>query len=112
MKNIIVTALFLLLSTSAFACCDESLSDRANFNNCLVEAEQGDAEAQSTLGIMYDHGRGVVQDYKSAHMWFNIAAANGNSKAVENREIIAKEITPSQIKKAQDMAREWMAKHP
>jgi len=45
-------------------------------------------------------------------MWFNIAAANGDSDAVKNRDIIAKKMTLSQIEKAQDMAREWIAKHP
>ena len=183
MKNIIATTLFLLLSTNAFACYDESLSDRANFDSCLVEAEQGDVFAQAILGLMYDigqgvaqdykeamkwytkaaeqgdanaqyslglmynngegatqdykeamkwytkaaeqgyagaqtnlgvmyyKGEGVVQDYKSAHMWFNIAAANGGSEAVKKRDILAKVMTPSQIEKAQDMAREWMAEH-
>lgn len=42
-------------------------------------------------------GESVLQDYKLAHMWFNIAA--------ENRELLAKKITSSQIEKAQDMAR-------
>jgi uncharacterized protein len=74
-------------------------------------AEQGYAKAQFNLGIMYDIGLGVTQDYKSAHMWYNIAAASGSSTAVESRDLIAKEMTPSQIEKAQDMAREWMAKH-
>ena len=75
-------------------------------------AEQGLAPAQGNLGFMYGMGQGVVQDNKSAHMWFNIAAKNGNSKKeAKNRDIIAKEMTPSQIAEAQDMAREWMAKH-
>jgi TPR repeat protein len=74
-------------------------------------AEQGDALAQFNLGVMYSNDEGVVQDFKSAHMWFNIAAANGSSRAVESRDIIAQEMTPSQIEKAQDMARDWMAKH-
>ena len=60
---------------------------------------------------MHDEGQGAAQDYKSAHMWYNIAAANGFSMAAKNRDLIAKEMTPSQIEKAQDMAREWMAKH-
>ena len=147
MKNIIVATLFLLLSTNALACYDESLSDRANFDNCLVDAEKGDAfaqfslgfmynngqgvaqdykealkwytkaaeqgiaKAQNNLGVMYVKGQGVAQDYKSAHMWFNIAAANGASNADKGRDLLAKEMTPSQIEKAQDMAREWMAKH-
>ena len=50
MKNIIVATLFLLLCTNAFACYDERLSDRANFDNCLVEAEKGDVFAQLFLG--------------------------------------------------------------
>jgi len=44
-------------------------------------------------------------------MWFNIAAANGGSEAVKKRDILAKVMTPSQIEKAQNMAREWMAEH-
>ena len=40
-------------------------------------AEQGDADAQSNLGVMYANGQGVPQDNVSAHMWFNLAAANG-----------------------------------
>ncbi len=38
-------------------------------------AEQADADAQVTLGVMYASGRGVPQDYVSAHMWLNLAAA-------------------------------------
>ena len=74
-------------------------------------AEQGVAIAQLNLGVMYEHGRGVTQDQKIAHMWFNIAAANEIPRAAELRDIIAQEMTPSQIEKAQDMAREWMAEH-
>ena len=112
MKNITVTALFLLLSTNAFACYDDkSLSIEDTVDNCLVEAEQGVAVTQHFTGIAYEYGIGSAQDHKSAHMWFNIAAANGYSGAVENRDIVAKKMTPSQIEKAQDMAREWMAKH-
>ncbi len=74
-------------------------------------AEQGIAIAQLNLGVMYEHGQGVTQDQKIAHMWFNIAAANEIPRAAELRDIMAQEMTPSQIEKAQDMAREWMAKH-
>ena len=44
-------------------------------------------------------------------MWWDILASSGEAEAVKNRDILAKEMTPSQIGKAQDMAREWMAKH-
>ncbi len=77
-----------------------------------LAAEQGYAQAQNNLGVMYDNGHGVVQDYISAHMWFNIAAALGNKKGKENRDIVAKKMTPADISKAQKLAREWMEKHP
>ena len=74
-------------------------------------AEQGDADAQNNLGAMYGNGQGVTQDYVLAHMWWNIAASSGDKDSIYNRDILAKKMSPSQIEKAQDMAREWTAKH-
>ena len=70
-------------------------------------AEQGYAKAQSNLGVMYVNGTGVLQDYALAHMWFNLSGSNGDKIAVKNRDIIEKKMSPSQIEKAQDMARNW-----
>ena len=79
-------------------------------------AEQGFASAQYNLGSMYmlliKNGHGVIQDKVLAHMWFNIANLEGTNNAREKMDRIAKEMSPSQIEKAQDMAREWVAKHP
>ncbi len=44
-------------------------------------AEQGDAEAQSDLGLMYYMGEGVLQDYKEALKWFRLAADQGDTVA-------------------------------
>ena len=60
---------------------------------------------------MYGDGQGVTQDYVLAHMWWNIAASSGDKDATKNRDLVAKQMSPSQIEKAQDMAREWTAKH-
>jgi TPR repeat protein len=76
-----------------------------------LAAEQGNANAPSNLGVMYAEGEGVLQDYVYAHMWFNIAASSGHKDASENRDIIAKRMTPSQIERAQDRARECVAKN-
>jgi len=73
-------------------------------------ASQGEAFAQSKLGIMYTKGLGVTQDYVQAHMWFNLAAAQGKTTTRENREILAKKMTPTQIAEAQRLAREWKPK--
>ena len=147
MRNLLFTMFLLLSSHSAYACYDSGQSDKANFDNCLPlaeqgdvraqyslalryvngqgviqdykqavkwyrkAAEQGDADAQNNLGAMYGNGQGVTQDYVLAHMWWNIAASSGYKKATKNRDIVAKKMSPSQIEKAQDMAREWTAKH-
>ncbi len=35
----------------------------------LPLAEQGVAEVQYNLGVMYSNGQGALQDYALAHMW-------------------------------------------
>ena len=77
-----------------------------------LAAEQGYVAAQTSLGMMYGNGQGVAQDYVMAHMYWNIAGASGHEDAIKNRGIVEKNMTPSQIEKAQDLAREWMKKHP
>jgi TPR repeat protein len=74
-------------------------------------AEQGDALAQNNLGVIYEFGLSVPQDWVLAHMWFNLAAAQGIVEAQENRDILAKRMPPDQTVEAQRMAREWMAEH-
>jgi TPR repeat protein len=73
-------------------------------------AEQGNADAQVNLGIMYISGQGTIQNYVKAHMWWNISAFNGDTGAQEKRDIVEKMMTPSQVKEAQDLARECLAK--
>lgn len=75
-----------------------------------LAAEQGYAEAQFGLGLRYAYGEGVLQDNIYAHMWWNIAASLGNEKASRNREKIAEKMTPADISKAQQLARECVAK--
>ena len=73
-------------------------------------AEQGDASAQTNLGVMYAAGLGVPQDYVSAHMWFNLAAATGDEEARKVRELVAARMTREQIAEAQARAREWASR--
>jgi len=44
-------------------------------------AEQGNADAQSFLGIMYYEGQGVSQDYVETAMWYRKAAEQGFASA-------------------------------
>ena len=75
-----------------------------------LAAEQGLMFAHYNLGLMYANGQGVAQDYVRAHMWFNLGAIPGYSAdAASNRDIVASRMTPSQIERAQDMARNCQA---
>ena len=49
-----------------------------------VNAEQGDAEAQFNLGVMYDVGRGVPEDEAEAMHWYRLAATQDHAAAQNN----------------------------
>ncbi len=75
-----------------------------------LAAAQGDANAQYNLGGLYFKGQGVIQDNVYSHMWLNIAASSGDADAVNNRDIVAKNMTAADISKAQELARACVAK--
>ena len=80
--------------------------NKAAFHWFTKSGEQGNAEAQFFLGIMeYDRLDGT-----RAHMWWNIAASQGNAEAQDLRDKIENRLPPSQIERAQDLARECVAK--
>ena len=76
-----------------------------------LAAEQGTATAQNNLASMYAKGQGVIQDFVYAHMWWNISASNGDETAKNSKNILEKEMTPSQIEEAQRLARECVKKN-
>jgi TPR repeat protein len=47
-------------------------------------AEQGNVNAQLSLGNLYFEGKHVPQDYEQALVWFRKAADNGNAPAQYN----------------------------
>lgn len=73
-------------------------------------AEQKDALAFAKLGLMYARGQGVSRDFIQAHMWYDLAVANGAWKAAEARDALAQQMPPPQIAEAQKLAREWKPK--
>ena len=79
---------------------------------CRKAADQGNAAAQANLGRMYANGEGVLQDYETAYAWWDIAATNGNQNAKNNKSIIAGEMTPDQITKAEELVKEMVEKNP
>jgi hypothetical protein len=75
-----------------------------------LAAEKGLAEAQRDMGVMSAEGKGVTQDYIYAHMWSNIAASNG-ADAAGNRDIVAGKMTAAQVARAQELAKQCVAKN-
>lgn len=61
------------------------LSERYSeaFELLVREAEDGNAEAQYTVGYMYYQGQGVNKNDELALRWIRESAAGGNSRAVE-----------------------------
>jgi len=74
-------------------------------------AEQGDVNAQNMLGTLNAMGRGFKQNWVYAHMWGNITASKGDDIGVRLRDLAAKKMTPSQLEKAQKLARECVRKN-
>ena len=75
----------------------------------VLAAEQGDATAQYNLGNMYANGNGVPQDDITAHMWFNLAAANGDPAASTSRDLVATQLAAADIAEAQRRAKACLA---
>jgi len=109
--------MLLMLATPSWAGFDEGLAaaKRRDYTTALREfrplAEQGDALAQHNLGFMYYNGWGVPRDYVRAHKWWSLAAANGLKDAAYNRDFVATKMTPAQLAEAQELARDWWARH-
>jgi hypothetical protein len=75
-----------------------------------MAAEQGDADAQGGLGLLYAKGQGVPQDLVQAHLWLSLAAAQGDKSAAKERDLLVKKMTPVQLTQAQKLARGWTPK--
>lgn len=73
-------------------------------------AEQGNARAQHEMALTYANGRGVSRDMIEAYKWLNVAADQGYKPAIEDREILAKKLTPQQITMANRRAAEFTPK--
>jgi TPR repeat protein len=79
-----ILALMLVLP----ACSQEELLLTSSLGTA---AEQGDAEAQSFLGVLYKEGWGVPQNYDEALHWFQAAAEQGNAEAQSFLGVLYKE---------------------
>ena len=87
MRNLFTILFWLLLSVAPVFAADllkglEALQS-GDFANALQElrplAEQGNADAQFALGVMYANGKGVAEDDTQAVYWYRKAAEQGDA---------------------------------
>ncbi len=80
---------------------------RGDYDRALREfrllAEQGHAQAQVNLGIIYSQGRGVPKDYVTA------GAGQGDALAEKFKDHLEKSMTLKHLAEAQRLVREWVA---
>jgi TPR repeat protein len=61
---------------------------------------------------MYEHGNGVPRDLLRAYAWYGVASAGGDEMALELRAHVEKALTPDELTRARDMARELHQRYP
>ena len=67
-------------------------------------AKQGDANAQSNLGMMYERGDGVGENHVLAYVWLSMAKTQGNEYAGRAIEKAKAQMSKYQIARAQALA--------
>lgn len=67
-------------------------------------AEQGIAEAQYQLCRKYGLGQGVIESYKLAYVWANLAASQGHEGAIKLRDMARKMLSNQKLSEAQELA--------
>ena len=61
--------------------------------------------AQYTLGLMYNNGAGVPQNYVMSYVWLSVATAQGKEDAKEFRDSVSELwLTPDQLARGQEIA--------
>jgi len=80
-------------------------------------ATSGDRDAQLLIGIMYEKGTLVPQNYAEAFFWLNLAAS-GQTKIMKQEDVttirdsVASHLTPTVLLQTQERARKWFEEHP
>jgi lipid-binding SYLF domain-containing protein len=73
----------------------------------LESARQGHVESLYELGKMFGEGQGVLQDFVTAHAYFNVAAAKGHKQAVQARQILDDMMSNEERAEARKRATEY-----
>ncbi len=66
-------------------------------------ALRGHRDAQGNLAGLFAVGQGVTQDLTMAYAWYHQAAQQGDATAAQNRDEIAKRLSPPELARAQQL---------
>lgn len=86
----------------------ETQTETVQISDLRSKAEQGDAEAQYNLGMLYYEGHGVRQDYATARHWWERAASQGNAWAQHRLGVLYQK--GRGVPQDDATAREWFEK--
>jgi hypothetical protein len=77
----------------------------------LEAAEQGDAQAQYNLGVIYGKGQGVEIDYVEAGMWLTLAGESGHEGAAALVETLRPLLSDDQLGALDRRVGDWRTRH-
>ena len=75
MKKIVAAVIFIIILIIFYA------FNPTELKTTTQQAQQGHAESQYNLGVMYKTGKGVKQNSTKAKDWFEKAAQQGHAEA-------------------------------
>jgi hypothetical protein len=95
-----------------------------------LASQHGDYQSAIWLAQMYHGGKGVKKDDTQAYAWYDIAAAlhareiareppapaasarDSNQAQIDDRNAVAKRMTASQVKQAEQISSDWQKANP
>jgi hypothetical protein len=101
----VLRVLALIVLALSLAAPAEAASARKNASaaTLFAAAEQGDPQAQTQVGFMYETGRGLPQDYMAAVYWYRRAAEQGHPRAMHQLGLM--------YDKGQGVAEDYVSAH-
>jgi TPR repeat protein len=86
--------------------------DLASLEHMRKVAEQGNAEEQLEMGILYEFGYHMPKNSVTALAWYLRSAEQGNALAVKRSDQLKSHMTPDEIDAANKLSKELMTKPP
>jgi TPR repeat protein len=108
MKPAIVFLILGLTATPLLA----GAQDLTSLEKMRQVAEQGSADAQLEMGILYEFGFNMPKNNVTALAWYLRAVEQGNALAARRRDQIMAGMQPEEIEAAQKLSQELAAQAP